>query len=70
MRQLPITAIALLSFCGMACSSSLAPLPASLAAGLEYGGTIPLSDIRGAEYRIAFSRYDPRTSPLSTSAWV
>jgi hypothetical protein len=40
--SVPITAIALLSFCDMACSLSFAPLPASLTAVLEHSRTIPM----------------------------
>jgi hypothetical protein len=44
--SMPITAIALLSFCGMACSLSFAPLPASLTAVLKYGRTHPMTGLR------------------------
>ena len=46
--SMPITAIALLSFCKMACSLSLVPPYQLLSpAGLEHGRTIPLAVITG-----------------------
>jgi hypothetical protein len=47
---MPITAIALLSFCDMACSLTLAPLCQLLSpAGLKHGRTIPSAALRGLE---------------------